>query len=69
MDKAFASTDLEEIKDLIGEMQRFLHADYYGIPLFEVDTPFATVPEITYWDTGKDSYDKNMDSLIFPDIR
>lgn len=69
MDKAFASTDVEEIKGLIGEMQRFLHADYYGIPLFEVDTPFATIPEITYWDTGKDSYDKNLDSLIFPDIR
>ena len=69
MDAAFASTDVEEIKDLIGQMQRFLHADYYGIPLFEVDTPFATIPEITYWDTGKDSYDKNIDSLIFPDLR
>ena len=69
MDAAFASTDVEEIKRLIGEMQQFLHADYYGIPLFEVDTPFATIPEITYWDTGRDSYDKNMDSLIFPDLR
>ncbi len=69
MDAAFASTDVEEIKGLIGQMQQFLHADYYGIPLFEVDTPFATIPEITYWDTGRDSYDKNMDSLIFPDLR
>ena len=69
IDQAYSSTDLEEIKRLIGEMQRFLHADYYGLPLFEVDTPFATIPEITYWDTGRDSYDKNMDSLIFPDIR
>ena len=69
LEAAYASTDLEEIKDLIGQMQRFLHADYYGIPLFEVDTPFATIPEITYWDTGRDSYDKNMDSLIFPDLR
>ena len=69
MDAAFASTDIEEIKDLIGQMQRHLHANYYGIPLFEVDTPYATIPEITYWDTGRDSYDKNMDSLIFPDLR
>ena len=69
IDQAYSSTDLEEIKGLIGQMQRFLHADYYGLPLFEVDTPFAAIPEITYWDTGKDSYDKNMDSLIFPDIR
>ena len=69
LEAAYASTDLEEIKDLIGQMQRFLHADYYGIPLFEVDTPFATIPEITYWDTGRDSYDKNIDSLIFPDLR
>ena len=26
-DRAFASTDAEEVKRLIGEMQRFLHAD------------------------------------------
>ena len=69
MDQAFASTDPEEIKRLIGEMQRFLHADYYGIPLFEVDSAFATIADITYWNTGKDSYDNNMDSLIFPDLR
>ena len=68
-DRAFASTDPDEVKRLIGEMQRFLHADYYGIPLFEVDSSFATIPEITYWSTGKDSYDNNMDSLIFPDLR
>ena len=68
-DRAFASTDAEEVKRLIGEMQRFLHADYYGIPLFEVDSSFATTPDITYWNTGKDSYDNNMDSLIFPDLR
>ena len=68
-DRAFASTDPEEVKNLIGEMQRFLHADYYGIPLFEVDSSFATTPDITYWSTGKDSYDNNMDSLIFPDLR
>ncbi len=69
MDEAFASTDVEEVKRLIGEMQKFLHADYYGIPLFEVDSAFATIPEITYWNTGKDSYDNNVDSLIFPDLR
>ena len=68
-DRAFSSTDVEEVKRLIGEMQRFLHADYYAIPLFEVDSSFATTPEITYWNTGKDSYDNNMDSLIFPDLR
>ena len=68
-DRAFASTDAEEVKRLIGEMQRFLHADYYAIPLFEVDSAFATTPDITYWSTGKDSYDNNMDSLIFPDLR
>ena len=68
-DRAFASTDVEEVKRLIGEMQRFLHADYYGIPMFEVDSAFATTPDITYWNTGKDSYDNNVDSLIFPDLR
>ncbi len=68
-DEAFASTDVERVKELIGEMQQFLHSDYYAIPLFEVDSSFATIPEITYWSTGKDSYDNNMDSLIFPDYR
>lgn len=68
-DQAFASTDVEEVKRLIGEMQKHLHANYYGIPLFEVDSSFAAVPEITYWNTGKDSYDNNVDSLIFPALR
>ena len=69
MDRAFASTDAEEVKALIGEMQRHLLANYDGIPLFEVDSAFAATPEITYWNTGKDSYDNNVDSLIFPDLR
>ena len=69
MDKAFASTDPEEVKTLIGEMQQHLLANYDGIPLFEVDSAFAAIPEITYWNTGKDSYDNNVDSLFFPDLR
>jgi peptide/nickel transport system substrate-binding protein len=69
MDRAFTSTDTEEVERLIGELQRFMHADYYAIPMIEVDSAFATTPEITYWKTGKDSYDNNMDSLMFPDLR
>ena len=69
MNKAFASTDAEEVKTLISEMQQHLLANYDGIPLFEVDSSFAAIPEITYWNTGKDSYDNNVDSLFFPDLR
>ena len=69
MDRAFASTDPEEVKTLIGEMQQHLLANYDGIPMVEVDSSFAAIPEITYWNTGKDSYDNNVDSLIFPDLR
>ena len=69
MNTAFASTDPEEVKRLIGEMQQHLLANYDGIPLFEVDSSFAAIPEITYWNTGKDSYDNNVDSLFFPDLR
>lgn len=69
MNQAFASTDPEEVKTLIGEMQQHLLANYDGIPLFEVDSAFAAIPEITYWNTGKDSYDNNVDSLFFPDLR
>ena len=69
MNQAFASTDPEEVKALIGQMQEHLLANYDGIPLFEVDSSFAAIPEITYWNTGKDSYDNNVDSLFFPDLR
>ena len=69
MNQAFASTDPEEVKRLIGEMQQHLLANYDGIPLFEVDSSFAAIPEITYWNTGKDSYDNNVDSLFFPELR
>lgn len=69
MNQAFASTDPEEVKVLIGQMQEHLLANYDGIPLFEVDSSFAAIPEITYWNTGKDSYDNNVDSLFFPELR
>ena len=69
MNKAFASTDPDEVKRLIGEMQQHLLANYDGIPMVEVDSAFAAIPEITYWNTGKDSYDNNVDSLFFPDLR
>ena len=69
MNQAFASTDPDEVKTLISEMQQHLLANYDGIPLFEVDSAFAAIPEITYWNTGKDSYDNNVDSLFFPDLR
>ena len=69
LDEAQASTDLQEGMDLIGKMQRFLHDDYYAIPLVEADVPVATAPEITHWDLGRDFYDSNLDSLIFSDLQ
>ncbi|MCY4366272.1 MAG: ABC transporter substrate-binding protein [Chloroflexi bacterium] len=69
MNQAFASTDPDEVKALISQMQEHLLANYDGIPLFEVDSAFAAIPEITYWNTGKDSYDNNVDSLFFPELR
>ena len=69
MNQAFASTDPDEVKVLISQMQQHLLANYDGIPLFEVDSSFAAIPEITYWNTGKDSYDNNVDSLFFPELR
>lgn len=65
MDKAFASLDEESVKGQITQMQQWLYDDFYGIPLFEVDTPFATSTDITSWDLGRDSYDKNLDSIVF----
>jgi peptide/nickel transport system substrate-binding protein len=66
MDEAFGALKEEDVKGLITKMHRFLYNDFSVIPLFEVNTPFATVPEITNWDPDKDSYDKNLDSIIFP---
>lgn len=65
MDKAFSALDEANVKGQITQMQKFLYDDFFGIPLFEVDTPFATQKEIVNWDLGRDSYDKNLDSVFF----
>ncbi|MDA0735290.1 MAG: ABC transporter substrate-binding protein [Chloroflexi bacterium] len=66
MNQAFGALVEEDVKAQITQMQKFLYDDFAGLPLFEVDTPFATSKEITSWDLGRDSYDKNLDDLIFP---
>ena len=70
MNQAFASTDPEEVKTA---HQRYAATSARQLrrytSLFEVDSAFAAIPEITYWNTGKDSYDNNVDSLFFPDLR
>jgi peptide/nickel transport system substrate-binding protein len=66
MNEAFGALVEDDVKGQITQMQKFLYDDFYGIPLFEVDTALATSTEITKWDLGRDSYDKNLDDLIFP---
>jgi peptide/nickel transport system substrate-binding protein len=66
MNRAFGALVEDDVKAQITQMQKFLYDDFAGLPLFEVDTPFATTTAITKWDLGRDSYDKNLDDLIFP---
>jgi peptide/nickel transport system substrate-binding protein len=68
LDEAFGALDEAQVPDIISRLHQFLYDDNSLIPLFEVDTPFATSDKITGWDLGRDSYDKNLDSLIFPNF-
>jgi peptide/nickel transport system substrate-binding protein len=65
IEKATAATSVEEVKELIGEIHRWMYNDYGTMPLAEVSTPFvADGKKIARWDLGRTLYDNNDRDLI-----
>ena len=64
IDRAFASTDVAEVKRLVGEMHRYLYDNANNITIGEIHTNYATNKKITAWDLGRNMYDNNTRYLI-----
>ena len=64
IDRAMASTDVAEVKTLVGEMHRYLYDNANNITIGEIHTNYATNKKITAWDLGSNMYDNNTRYLI-----
>ena len=64
IDRALASTDVAEVKTLVGEMHRYLYDNANNITIGEIHTNYATNKKITAWDLGRNMYDNNTRYLI-----
>jgi len=64
IERALASTDVAEVKKLVGEMHRYLYDNANNITIGEIHTNYATNQKITAWDLGRNMYDNNTRYLI-----
>jgi peptide/nickel transport system substrate-binding protein len=63
-DKANASLDPAEVEKLIGDLHRSVHKKYLVVPICEIGYELASTKNITDWEMGQRSYDKNFNDLI-----
>jgi peptide/nickel transport system substrate-binding protein len=64
IERALASTDVEEVKRLVGEMHRYLYHNANNITIGEIHTNYAANHKITAWDLGRNLYDINLRYVI-----
>jgi len=64
IDRALASTDVEEVKKVVGEMHRYLYDNANNITIGEIHTNYATNKKIAAWDLGRNMYDNNLRYLV-----
>jgi peptide/nickel transport system substrate-binding protein len=64
IEQALASTDVEEVKQLIGKMHRHLYENAQNITIGEIHTNYAANQKITAWDLGRNLYDNNLRYVI-----
>jgi len=64
IDQALASTDVEGVKRLVGEMHRHLYENAQNITIGEIHTNYAANKKISDWDLGRNLYDNNLRYVI-----
>lgn len=65
IEQGMAATSVTEVKKIIGDIHRWMYADYGTMPIAEVSIPFVADPKkITRWDLGRTLYDNNDRDLI-----
>lgn len=58
--KATTATQLDEVKQALGAMHRWLYDDYATMPIAEVSTPYVgDAKKVPQWDLGRTLYDNN----------
>ncbi|MBI3329531.1 MAG: ABC transporter substrate-binding protein [Nitrospinae bacterium] len=64
IERAMATTDVKEVKRLVGEMHRYLYHHANNITIGEIHTNYATNQKITAWELGRNLYDNNLRYLM-----
>lgn len=65
IDKATTATNLDTVKNTIGDLHRWMYNDYGTMPIAEVSTPYvAEAKKVSQWDLGRTLYDNNDRDLI-----
>jgi peptide/nickel transport system substrate-binding protein len=65
IEKATTATQLDVVKQTIGDLHRWLYTDHATMPIAEVSTPYvADGKKVAQWDLGRTLYDNNDRDLI-----
>jgi peptide/nickel transport system substrate-binding protein len=65
LERASAATTLDQVKQTIGDIHRWMYNDYGTMPIAEVSTPYvADAKKVSQWDLGRTLYDINDRDLI-----
>ena len=65
IEKASTATHVDEVKQTIGDIHRWMYHDFGTMPIAEVSTPYvADAKKVSQWDLGRTLYDNNDRDLI-----
>jgi peptide/nickel transport system substrate-binding protein len=65
LERASSATTLDEVKQTIGDIHRWMYHDYGTMPIAEVSTPYvADAKKVSQWELGRTLYDNNDRDLI-----
>jgi peptide/nickel transport system substrate-binding protein len=64
IERALASTTVQEVEQLVGEMHRYLYDNAHNITIGELHTNYAANKKVSAWDLGRNLYDNNLRYVI-----
>jgi peptide/nickel transport system substrate-binding protein len=65
IEKASTATNVDEVKQTIGDIHRWMYNDFGTMPIADVSTPYvADAKKVSQWDLGRTLYDNNDRDLI-----
>jgi ABC-type transport system substrate-binding protein len=64
LERALASTDVQEVEKLIGDMHRFLYHNAHNITIGEIHTNYAANKKVPAWNLGRNLYVNNLRGVV-----